>query len=94
MKSSYGEYSHTVFTISGKVTVRRRLHYFIFFRMPETNGNWSQTDLERALTSIKNGDMGFKAAAKAFFVPKTTLVRHYKSQNKLAKQQIVHFGTH
>ena len=38
--------------------------------------------------------MGFKAAAKAFFVPKTTLVRHYKSQNKLAKQQIVHFGTH
>ena len=44
----------------------------------------SDTDLERALTSIKNGDMGFKAAAKAFGVPKTTLVLHYKSQNKLA----------
>ena len=62
--------------------------------MPETYGKWSQTDLDRALTSIKNGDMGFKAAAKAFGVPKTTLARHYNSQNKLAKQQIVHFGTH
>ena len=62
--------------------------------MPETYGKWSQTDLERALTSIKNGGMGFKVAAKAFGVPKTTLVRQGKSQNKLSKQQIVHFDTH
>ena len=33
---------------------------------------------------MKRGDMGINAAAASYNVPKTTLLRHLKSQNKFA----------
>lgn len=47
-------------------------------------GAWSSEDLDRALSSLENGDLGLNAAARHYGVPKATLSRHQKSQNKYA----------
>lgn len=47
-------------------------------------GQWSSEDMVRAITSMENGDMGLNETAKFFNVPKATLSRHLKSQNKIA----------
>jgi len=40
--------------------------------------------MERALGAVRRGDMGINAAAASYSVPKATLLRHLKSQNKFA----------
>ena len=58
--------------------------------MQPVYGKWETSDVERALTSIKNGDMGFKSAVRWYGV----FLHNYKCSNKIANQETVHFGTH
>ena len=57
------------------------------FRMQPVYRKYEKLDLERALTSINNCDMGFKSAARWYGASKTTLLRHYKCRNNMAKQE-------
>jgi hypothetical protein len=47
-------------------------------------GEWTSENMERAIECMSNGDMGLNATAKFFGIPKATLSRHVKSQNKIA----------
>lgn len=49
---------------------------------------WSSDDLGRALSALRNGDMGLNAAARAYGVPKATLKRHHASTNKIANDDL------
>lgn len=42
---------------------------------------WSEENMERALSALKNGDMGLNAAARTYSVPKATLKRHFDGSN-------------
>ncbi|XP_022246856.1 uncharacterized protein LOC106463612 isoform X2 [Limulus polyphemus] len=47
--------------------------------------SWDSVSMERALETLTKGEMGFKKAAKVFGIPRSTLKRRYKDQNKQAK---------
>ncbi|KAI0225086.1 hypothetical protein LSAT2_023955 [Lamellibrachia satsuma] len=49
-----------------------------------TYGSWTEDDLERVLTALRNGDATLNAIAKAYGVPKSTLKRHLDSGHKYA----------
>ena len=44
------------------------------------------------MSAYRNGDMGLKASAKAYGVPKATLKRHLDGSNKHANGQIKKLG--
>ena len=48
--------------------------------------------MDSALQAIQTGEMGYKAAAKQFGVPKTTLKRRHKDGNKTAKGSMKSLG--
>ena len=45
---------------------------------------WEEENMERALSALKNGDMGLNAAARTYNVPKATLKRHFDGKNTYA----------
>ena len=47
---------------------------------------WDVTEMEMALNAMERGDMGLNAAAKFYGIPKATLSRHAKCQNKIANE--------
>jgi len=55
-------------------------------RMPKgvKYGRWEEETMERALSSVRNGDMGLNAASRAYSVPKATLKRHLEGKNYYA----------
>ena len=56
------------------------------------NGQWKQSNMQLAIDTIKNKEMGFLKASKTFGVPKTTLHRHLKGDNKYALNGKKHVG--
>jgi hypothetical protein len=44
-------------------------------------GRWEEETMERALSSVRNVDMGLNAACRTYSVPKTTLERHLVGKN-------------
>lgn len=53
---------------------------------------WSESDMERAVDALRRGDMGLNAAARLYGVPKATLSRHEKEQNKIANNEKLFHG--
>ena len=51
-------------------------------------GSWSAEDMGRALSALRNGDMGLNASSKAYGVPKATLKRHLLNQNVHANDEV------
>ena len=51
-----------------------------------------QSNMQLAIDAIKNKEMGFLKASKTFGVPKTTLHRHLKGDNKYALNGKKHVG--
>ncbi|KAK7484845.1 hypothetical protein BaRGS_00023888 [Batillaria attramentaria] len=49
-----------------------------------SRGNWSDEDLQRAMTAFGNGVMGLNKCARQYGVPKSTLKRHLDGKNKTA----------
>ena len=45
---------------------------------------WTEENMERALSALKNGDIGLNAAARTYSVPKATLKRHLDGSNTYA----------
>ena len=58
----------------------------------EPYGKWTEEDMERALMALANGDMGLNGAARVYNVPKTTLRRRQKHENKFANNNLKRFG--
>lgn len=66
--------------------------FFSFFRlltiMPRNYSRktdrqgWDKTSMEKAIEAVKNNEMGWLLASKAFNVPQSTLRRHALKQNK------------
>ena len=48
--------------------------------------------MDRALSAVRNGDMGLNASARMFNVPKATLKRHLDDKNKFANDDKKHLG--
>ena len=48
--------------------------------------------MQRALGAVRRGDMGINASAASYGVPKTTLLRHLKGQNKFANDDTKFHG--
>ena len=55
-------------------------------------GSWSAEDMGRALSALRNGDMGLNASSKAYGVPKATLKRHLLNQNVHANDEVKSHG--
>jgi hypothetical protein len=69
--------------------------FFYQVRMPvpkKQYGQWSNEDLEKALSALECGDMGLNCAAKSYGIPKATLQRHFKKQNKIANGNVKYHG--
>ena len=58
------------------------------------NGEWKQSNMQLAIRvdAIKNKEMRFLKASKTFGVPKTTLHRHLKGDNKYVLNGKKHVG--
>ena len=56
------------------------------------NGEWQQSNMPLSIDAIKNKEIGFLKASKTFGVPKTTLRRHLKGDNKYALNGKKHVG--
>ena len=69
--------------------IRTRLIMFIF---RGKYGKWSQDEMQKALTALRNGEMGLNATSRAFQIPKATLKRHLDEKNAYAKNDVKHFG--
>lgn len=50
-------------------------------------GKWDTHNIERALTAVRNGDMGLNAAAREHSVPKSRLKRHLDGHNWYAPEK-------
>lgn len=46
---------------------------------------WKQEDMDEALQTHRNGEIGFNEACRRFNIPKPTLRRHLKGLNKRTK---------
>lgn len=55
-------------------------------------GKWTSADMEKALASLRQNEMGLNEAARAYAIPKATLSRHLKEQNKAVTGSIKHLG--
>ncbi|KAG8308788.1 hypothetical protein J6590_101479 [Homalodisca vitripennis] len=55
-------------------------------------GIWKEEDMERAIASFKNGDMGINAVCRVYGVPKKTLKRHLAETNTYATDSKQMFG--
>lgn len=55
-------------------------------------GTWESENMERALSSYRNGVMGLNEAARTFSVPKATLKRRIDGTNNVAKEGNKNFG--
>jgi hypothetical protein len=55
-------------------------------------GNWDTELMERALHAFRNCDMGLKAAARTYDVPKAMLKRRIDEKNKNATEHTQNFG--
>ena len=54
--------------------------------------SWQKENMEEAIAAIKDRKLGFKAAAKRFNVPRTTLRWRVLDQNKKAKGSCQQLG--
>ncbi|KAJ8944819.1 hypothetical protein NQ318_013155 [Aromia moschata] len=50
-----------------------------------TRQNWSEADMQEAIRTVENGDMGWLAASKRYGVPQATLRRRAQNRNKRVK---------
>jgi len=55
-------------------------------------GKWTCDNMQKALESVRNKEMGLNEATRAYGIPKGTLFRHLKNVNKVAKDNKKHFG--
>jgi hypothetical protein len=55
-------------------------------------GLWREEDMERAIDSYSNGDMGLNAICRTYGVPKKTLKRRMEGKNIYATDSKKHFG--
>ncbi|XP_045462177.1 uncharacterized protein LOC123672207 [Harmonia axyridis] len=57
-------------------------------------GVWNEEDMERALASYRNGDMGLNQCCRQYGIPKPTLKRHLDSKNIKANEGTKLMGRH
>ena len=57
-----------------------------------TYGKWSAEDLQRAMRAYKAGRKGLNACSREYGIPKSTLLRHVRHSNKIAKGTVRAFG--
>lgn len=55
-------------------------------------GKWSKTDLELALTAYRNGGKGLNQCSRDYNISKSTLLRHIRNTNKIAKDTTKSMG--
>ena len=48
-------------------------------------GKWNANNMQKAIDSVKNNEMGLNRAAREFGVPKGTLFRHLHNHNKVVR---------
>jgi hypothetical protein len=84
---------------SGLFTTNSDPLYWCFCQMPHNKssstrkyGSWSSKGLDQALSSMECGNLGLNAAARYYGVPKATLSRHQKLQNKYANGGVKFHG--
>ena len=54
--------------------------------------SWDVADIKRAIGAFRRGDMGLNQAAERYEVPKATLSRHEKNQNKIVNEDVKFYG--
>lgn len=55
---------------------------------------WNEEDMERALASYRNGDMGLNQCSRHYGIPKPTLKSHLDSKNVKANEGTKSMGRH
>ena len=55
-------------------------------------GEWTSENMQRAISSVRNGELSLRCACRACAIPKTTLKRHLAGINKYAVEATKHFG--
>lgn len=56
-----------------------------FYKRKSRRAEWTEEQLQRAITAIKNGEMGVNETSKTFGIPCTTLRRRNRTNNILKK---------
>ena len=56
--------------------------------------DWTQEDMDRAISVIEDGEMGHREATDKYHVPRTTLLRHLNNPNlkKTRQQKSIRLG--
>lgn len=56
-------------------------------------GLWTETDMAMAIRAYNNGEAGLNECARRYNINKSTLLRHVRGTNKLAKGNVKRLGT-
>ena len=57
--------------------------------------DWTQEDMDRAISAVEDGGMGYREATERYKIPRTTLVRHLNNPDlaKHGKETLLDWDT-
>jgi hypothetical protein len=62
------------------------------YKRKSNRGSWQEEDMLRAIDRVRASEMSFREASRYYMVPKSTLERRAKEQNKIAIGGKKHLG--
>jgi hypothetical protein len=62
--------------------------FYIRKKSAPNRGEWTAENLQNAVNAVSTGAMGVNEAAKAFSIPKSTLLRRMKTNNLVKKHRL------